>query len=269
MKGEFFDHGERGFGIRNFQLILPSVICSSHIASRIAKEVGAKSFLHQHGCGIIGEDVEVINQLFLAMAKHPNISSVLVVGLGCETIQSRELVARMDIEGQSVKFLVIQDSGGVDQTVELGVKAARELQDQTHPKSADEAAIVIGIDISRDYEVKELKLALEKIGFSVEVTDSGLNSADNLVELMHRGVHLAISFADPQQPPAGFPLFPVLNIASESPLHKAIAGEFDLSSSFSMTDLETLIMQTLQGEEAKTEVRNLGEIRAPRMVRSV
>jgi altronate dehydratase len=36
MKG--FDHGNRGIGIRNHQLILPSVVCSTRVSSRIAKE---------------------------------------------------------------------------------------------------------------------------------------------------------------------------------------------------------------------------------------
>ena len=55
MKG--FDHGNRGIGIRDHQLILPSVVCSTRVSSRIAKEIGAITFAHQHGCGFIGNDV--------------------------------------------------------------------------------------------------------------------------------------------------------------------------------------------------------------------
>ncbi|MEY4290394.1 MAG: hypothetical protein RL130_336, partial [Actinomycetota bacterium] len=36
-----FDHGNRGAGIRNHQLILPTVVCSTHVSRRIATEVGA------------------------------------------------------------------------------------------------------------------------------------------------------------------------------------------------------------------------------------
>jgi|GEM_PF-444889 len=269
-----FDHGIRGVGIRNHQLVLPSVICSSHIASRIAKEVDAISFLHQHGCGIIGEDVEVINRLFTSMALHPNISSVLVVGLGCETIQSRELVDRFQLEDESARFLVIQESGGVNSTVEIGVQAAIQLKTSTPIKSANSSNLTIGLDLARDYDSQNLRTHLERAGFRVVAAESGINSSDNLIELMHNRVHLAISFTGPSQPPTGFPLFPVINISSENPLHTAIQDEFDLnqsdlSDSSDFAQLQNLIDEVVAGKETISESKKIGEIRAPRMVRSV
>ena len=38
-----FDHGNRGAGIRNHQLILPTVVCSTHVSRRIATEVLGQS----------------------------------------------------------------------------------------------------------------------------------------------------------------------------------------------------------------------------------
>jgi altronate dehydratase len=93
MKG--FDHGNRGLGVRDHQLILPSVVCSTRVSSRIAKEIGAITFAHQHGCGFIGNDVGRITDYFAALANHPNVSSTLVVGLGCETIQGNELADKL------------------------------------------------------------------------------------------------------------------------------------------------------------------------------
>jgi len=52
-----FNHPGRGVGIRDHQLILPSVVCSTHISRKIASQVGAITFAHQNGCGIIGQDV--------------------------------------------------------------------------------------------------------------------------------------------------------------------------------------------------------------------
>ena len=47
------------FGIRNHLLILPTSVCSSDTASRIAAQVpGAVAIPHQHGCCEIGEDYQ-------------------------------------------------------------------------------------------------------------------------------------------------------------------------------------------------------------------
>ena len=96
-----FDHGNRGIGVRDHQLILPSVVCSTRVSSRIAKEIGAITFAHQHGCGFIGNDVGRITDYFAALANHPNVSSTLVVGLGCETIQGNELADKLLAKNKS------------------------------------------------------------------------------------------------------------------------------------------------------------------------
>jgi altronate dehydratase len=36
-----FAHKGRGVGVRDHQLILPSVVCSTHVSRKIANEVGA------------------------------------------------------------------------------------------------------------------------------------------------------------------------------------------------------------------------------------
>ena len=55
-----FAHKGRGVGVRDHQLILPSVVCSTHVSRKIANEVGAITFAHQNGCGIIGIDMKQV-----------------------------------------------------------------------------------------------------------------------------------------------------------------------------------------------------------------
>ena len=74
-----FAHKGRGVGVRDHQLILPSVVCSTHVSRKIANEVGALTFAHQNGCGIIGIDVPGVDNFFIELANHPNVQSVLVV----------------------------------------------------------------------------------------------------------------------------------------------------------------------------------------------
>ena len=80
------------FGIRNHLLILPTSVCSSETAQRIAELVpGAVAVPHQHGCCQVGADyLQTVNTL-VGFGKNPNVGAVLVVSLGCEGIQIRSV----------------------------------------------------------------------------------------------------------------------------------------------------------------------------------
>ena len=159
-----FSHGNRGIGIRNHQLILPSVICSTHVSRRIATEVGGVTFAHQHGCAIIGDDVAGIDNFFIALADHPNVNSVLVIALGCETIQGQELAAKLLESNESTQYRIIQESGGVEGTVAAGVKAAKELNAAFPPKAIEATSLRIGLDVGRGVAmIDELKKRFPKM----------------------------------------------------------------------------------------------------------
>ena len=259
-----FNHPPRGVGIRDHQLILPSVVCSTHISRKIASQVGAITFAHQNGCGIIGQDVSGIDNFFIALANHPNVQSTLVVSLGCETTQGPELLPKID-QKQS-DLLVIQDSGGAAATYEKGVELATKLRSNNPSTKAPLDKLIVGLDIPRPIDINQLKQALTDAGFEVEVATD--NSTTNLANLIRAKAHLIISFADENQPPTGLPLIPIINIASTSPLHAALINEFDLPSDFEVNQLLELINQVANGQKTKSELSGIGEIIAPRLVRT-
>jgi altronate dehydratase large subunit len=259
-----FNHPPRGVGIRDHQLILPSVVCSTHISRKIASQVGAITFAHQNGCGIIGQDVSGIDNFFIALANHPNVQSTLVVSLGCETTQGPELLPKID-QKQS-DLLVIQDSGGAATTYEKGVELATKLRSNNPSTKAPLDKLIVGLDLPRPIDTNQLKQALTDAGFEVEVATD--NSTTNLANLMRAKAHLIISFADENQPPTGLPLIPIINIASTSPLHAALINEFDLPSDFEVNQLLELINQVANGQKTKSELSGIGEIIAPRLVRT-
>ena len=274
MKITGYDHTNRGVGIRNLQLILPSVVCSTRVSSRIATQISkqypAITFAHQHGCGIIGNDVGGITEYFASLAKHPNIGSVLIVGLGCETIQGNELADKLLKENSSTKYLVIQESGGVQGTVDGGVSAAKELNVTYPPKKAELRDLHIGIDLSNaNLVAAELVTQLGALGIKTTVSSSHKNSGLNFSELMEAGVHLIVSFPDENQPASGFPLIPTLNISSNSPVHMALAADFDLAGNATVAQIIELIESVGNGAKTKVEAMGAGEIIAPRVVRSV
>jgi altronate dehydratase large subunit len=264
-----FDHGNRGAGIRNYQLILPTVVCSTHVSRRIATEVGAVTFAHQHGCGIIGDDVAGIDNFFVSLADHPNVSSVLAVGLGCETIQSQELAAKLLSRNKSTQYRIIQESGGVEGTVAAGVKAAHELSAAFPSAPISVSQLRIGIDLGREVsDAAALQQLLKDEGCEVVVAHSDSSSAETFSKLSQEKVHLIISFPSDSQPASGFPLIPVINVAGNGALHQAIRGDFDIDEKDLLSGIVQLVIDVASGKETIAEKSKSGEIRAPRIVRS-
>ena len=269
MTSNGFDHGKRGIGVRNHQLILPSVVCSTHISRRIASAVGALSFSHQHGCGIIGADGAGIEDFFGALANHPNVSSCLIVSLGCETIQGQELGARLASANVATKYQIIQDSGGVEATVSAGILAARHLQESYPPVKAAFGNITVGIDLCRESaQIAELIAGLSEVGVETIVAWQGKSSAENFSQLMLAKAHVILSFPSPDQPASGFPLIPVINVASESSLHQGIVADFDLAHESTIEATISRIMEVADAQATIAEMNGTGEILAPRLVRS-
>jgi altronate dehydratase len=263
-----FAHKGRGVGVRDHQLILPSVVCSTHVSRKIANEVGAITFAHQNGCGIIGIDVPGVDNFFIDLANHPNVQSVLVVSLGCETIQGPELLPKINRELS--RLLVIQESGGASGTYESGVTQAKQLRDNFKSEKAQLDKLIVGLDLSRDIPaLSAIKTALTNAGFELVVENEHAVSEHNLSKLMSAKAQVVLSFPNENQPPTGFPLIPVINIASTSLLHMALASEFDLAEGAKVEEIIKMINAVANGQKTKSELSGIGEIVAPRSVRSV
>jgi altronate dehydratase len=265
-----FNHGNRGIGIRSHQLILPSVVCSTHVARRIATEVNAVTFAHQHGCGIIGEDVAGVDNFFLSLADHPNVNSALVIALGCETIQGQELGAKLSARNESTQYRIIQENGGVAGTVASGVKAAQELTASFPTSAAMVTSLRVGIEMGRRVaEIDWLEKSLKGEGCEVVIARSEVSSAETFSRLSNENVHLIISFTGDNQPSSGYPLIPVVNVAGNGPLHRATRADFDIDEMSLLSGIIKLIFSVARGVETIAEQNKSGEIHVPRIVRSV
>jgi altronate hydrolase len=66
---------------------------ATHIPSRIFKNVDGIRFLnHDGGCGGIRQDSAVLGKLLAAYANHPNVGGITILSLGCQHLQSTELL---------------------------------------------------------------------------------------------------------------------------------------------------------------------------------
>ena len=123
MKFKGFRRENGLFGVRNHILILPSVVCSNHVANKIAENNDlAVSFPHVNGCGQLGDDREQTLQTLIGAGKNPNVAAVLIVGLGCESLPTATLYDAIKSTGKKVAYINIQDEGGTVKTIEKGIK---------------------------------------------------------------------------------------------------------------------------------------------------
>ena len=71
--------------------------------NRFFKNVDGIKFLnHQGGCGGTRQDAATLSALLAAYANHPNVGGVTVLSLGCQNLQTQDLLA--DIKKQNPQF---------------------------------------------------------------------------------------------------------------------------------------------------------------------
>ncbi|OXI64694.1 galactonate dehydratase [Burkholderia sp. AU28863] len=129
-------------GTRNYVGVIASVNCSASVCHAIADAYrhgaldafghvdGVVAITHQSGCGMsaTGDGIELLRRTLVGYARNPNFAGVLLVGLGCEVNQVGALAERLDAAApDTVRTLVIQDEGGVRDTIAKGVSIVREL----------------------------------------------------------------------------------------------------------------------------------------------
>jgi altronate dehydratase large subunit len=118
-------------GTRNYVLVIPSVGCSQGVARDIAQAVKGVVYLPNIlGCGQVGEDRTLVKKTLVGFGTHPNVFSVLIVGLGCEHLTAQEIREAIVLTGKRVESIVIQDIGGSRKTVGLGKRIVKEMREE-------------------------------------------------------------------------------------------------------------------------------------------
>jgi altronate dehydratase large subunit len=118
----FFGYRRAGgrVGTRNHVLVVPTVICASVVAERVAAAAPplAVALPHLAGCGQLGPDMRVTHETLAAYCGHPNVGAVVVVALGCEQVIAQSLAEAASREGKPVDIVAIQSEGGTIRTTE-------------------------------------------------------------------------------------------------------------------------------------------------------
>lgn len=138
-------------GIRNHVLILPGCACGSESARIVASQVrGAVNIVFNTGCSDVAANTAMSQKVLTGFACNPNVYGVVIIGLGCETVNHRQL--REKIQAMTSKPVVsfgIQEEGGTLKTIEKAVRAAREM------------AAAAGMQQKELFDISELFLGIE------------------------------------------------------------------------------------------------------------
>ena len=116
-------------GVRNHLLVVPTVICSSVVAERVAAAVApiGTALPHTAGCGQLGPDMTTTHETLAAYCGHPNVGAVLVVALGCEQVVAQHLADAARRAGKPAHIVAIQSEGGTVRATARATEIARQL----------------------------------------------------------------------------------------------------------------------------------------------
>ncbi len=139
-------------GVRNHVAIIPAVVCANTVVQRIAQLVpGTVALPHPHGCAQIGDDVQLTMWSLAGAAANPNVAAALIVGLGCETCQSTDVLdlAQERTPGKRLERFSIQEAGGSIKAIRRGVETARALVAEVatqQPEPTPVSELIVGTE---------------------------------------------------------------------------------------------------------------------------
>jgi altronate dehydratase large subunit len=114
-------------GIRNHVAVIPTVCCANEVSKKIGEQTeGTVATPHECGCEVTSQ-LEIPTRTLIGIGRNPNVAAVLLVSLGCETIECNHLVKEIGKSKKPVEILIIQELGGTVKTVEKGVRIAQKM----------------------------------------------------------------------------------------------------------------------------------------------
>lgn len=126
LQGYQRDDGRKG--IRNVVVVAYLVECAHHVSRRIVSHFDD---LDIHLIGFPGcYPNEYASDMMRAVCTHPNVGAVLLVSLGCESMDRDALRDAVADSGRPVELLVIQESGGTRTTADRGIALVAHMRAQ-------------------------------------------------------------------------------------------------------------------------------------------
>ena len=115
-------------GTRNYVGVLSAVVCVNEVVEAIVKQVqGTVRFTHHQGCCQTPLDIGRVNRTLIGLGSNPNLHSVLIVSLGCESTDLSEVIEGIKASGKQVEHIVVQEIGGSTRTIAQGTLMVQDM----------------------------------------------------------------------------------------------------------------------------------------------
>jgi altronate dehydratase len=292
MKVHGYRRADGRLGAHNNVLVLPSVVCADLVAERIGA-TDAVAVVHQHGCGQVGDDVECTERSLLGFATNPNVGAVVVVSLGCETIQGVRLAKRLRECGQTVDFAGIQALGGSANAEAYGLAAVARLRqqlDRLERTEAEASDLRFGVRPARGFHHIAERLVEEMVDSGASVVVAGPwpgaaelaygeradgrlaalpdpgHGAEQDVALAAAGAQVIVSFVGRGHAPTGFATCPVIAVGLDPDIFAALEDDFDMDGS---GDVWSRLIAVFNGEPSASERRGARDFMLRRTARTM
>jgi altronate dehydratase large subunit len=116
----------------------------------IAESVPGVAYLQNpYGCGQVGDDLKQTLNTLVGNGLNPNIGAVLVVGLGCESVDANKVADEIAKSGKPVETLIIQKVGGTLRTFKKGVNEVKKMIaaiSKSKRKEAPLSKLIVGLE---------------------------------------------------------------------------------------------------------------------------
>ncbi|MCP3922783.1 MAG: UxaA family hydrolase [Desulfobacterales bacterium] len=134
-------------GIRNRILIIAVDECCDGIAQSIGRQYENTVVMTNWYTCMLGGNEESLNQM-IANAKNPNVAGVLVIAMGCGSINPAQITSEVEKVKKPVYAITCQEEGGTRKSVDSGHNKIRLLQDYVTGLKREPfpmACLVVGI----------------------------------------------------------------------------------------------------------------------------
>ncbi|HWQ51274.1 MAG TPA: UxaA family hydrolase, partial [Terriglobales bacterium] len=144
-----YDRHDGSAGIRNHVIILPTVVCANGVAQMVERMVpGTVAVTHNVGCDRLG-DGPSHTKVLTNLGCNGNVFAAVVIGLGCEEIDSCRVANLIAATGRPVAHFVVQQCGGSVPTAQKAARAAREFlaaAERMERVPMDDSRLIVGLE---------------------------------------------------------------------------------------------------------------------------
>ena len=227
-----------GIGIRSKYYVMPLSRGASGFTRALAEDAHM-TLIENKAESSDPASMAAVTQTFLPkLAQHRHTAGILLIAVGDEPAPAQEIAAQIQALGTPCEYLVITDFPSMEMATNLALGTAQELK--TMALSGIDRVEQSDLTIVYQEEpacLAELVALLEKNEFVLRVHQMSPTDKGEMSALALEGSHAILSFEARDQYPSGTLVTPVINVASDSDFHRAIASEFDLSHESSVAEI--------------------------------